>query len=178
MWPPSNTFLCRLRSFQSTHPRRVWHVLFLVIVKRCRFQSTHPRRVWHNMVVIILFPICFNPHTHAGCDSDYMTSAASANKFQSTHPRRVWLCRKRYFVQSRKFQSTHPRRVWQYRRLLGDMNVQFQSTHPRRVWPWFSKIWVISHCFNPHTHAGCDHQNKVNLRMMRVSIHTPTQGVT
>ena len=32
--------------------------------------------------------------------------------------------------------------------------------------------------FNPHTHAGCDHDRYTDLASNRVSIHTPTQGVT
>ena len=32
--------------------------------------------------------------------------------------------------------------------------------------------------FNPHTHAGCDNRYKCNYTRRRVSIHTPTQGVT
>ena len=33
-------------------------------------------------------------------------------------------------------------------------------------------------CFNPHTHAGCDHLISDKILAIRVSIHTPTQGVT
>ena len=39
------------------------------------------------------------------------------------------------------------------------------------------KPW--KHCFNPHTHAGCDHFSQiVQSECFKVSIHTPTQGVT
>ena len=34
------------------------------------------------------------------------------------------------------------------------------------------------HCFNPHTHAGCDNVHNVSGASFPVSIHTPTQGVT
>ena len=33
-------------------------------------------------------------------------------------------------------------------------------------------------CFNPHTHAGCDHMRLSHHQTLTVSIHTPTQGVT
>ena len=34
-------------------------------------------------------------------------------------------------------------------------------------------------CFNPHTHEGCDVLNSVFITPpMKVSIHTPTKGVT
>ena len=32
--------------------------------------------------------------------------------------------------------------------------------------------------FNPHTHAGCDQGTVPFDREIKVSIHTPTQGVT
>ena len=56
-------------SFQSTHPRRVWHPIWCMHHKNSEFQSTHPRRVW---------PVCF-------------ISFHPSLMFQSTHPRRVWL---------------------------------------------------------------------------------------
>ena len=34
------------------------------------------------------------------------------------------------------------------------------------------------HCFNPHTHAGCDGSERYKEIEALVSIHTPTQGVT
>ena len=34
------------------------------------------------------------------------------------------------------------------------------------------------HCFNPHTHAGCDTPPASAKADSNVSIHTPTQGVT
>ena len=34
----------------------------------CRFQSTHPRRVWPRWSIRRRSIVCFNPHTHAGCD--------------------------------------------------------------------------------------------------------------
>ena len=34
--------------FQSTHPRRVWHIDVYNFITASVFQSTHPRRVWHS----------------------------------------------------------------------------------------------------------------------------------
>ena len=56
-------------TFQSTHPRRVWHRFGFGGVHDDWFQSTHPRRVW----------------------LDFITLNVNKPKFQSTHPRRVWL---------------------------------------------------------------------------------------
>ena len=55
---------------------------------------------------------------------------------------------------------------------------QFQSTHPRRVWLQQQSFVQNSISFNPHTHAGCDHLISDKILAIRVSIHTPTQGVT
>ena len=54
------------------------------------------------------------------------------------------------------FQSTHPRRVWLRSPDRISSPSKFQSTHPRRVWR--TATWY--------------------LLFSRVSIHTPTQGVT
>ena len=58
------------------------------------------------------------------------------------------------------------------------VQILFQSTHPRRVWLIDIIIKIISKCFNPHTHAGCDIEKQHAQGKMTVSIHTPTQGVT
>ena len=55
--------------FQSTHPRRVWPIASVIAVMVSMFQSTHPRRVWLGIIVWCCLVACFNPHTHAGCDS-------------------------------------------------------------------------------------------------------------
>ena len=75
--------------FQSTHPRRVWHMGGVDRTLMPLFQSTHPRRVWLIRINILLFFSGFNPHTHAGCDPVVPTSTDN-DGFQSTHPRRVW----------------------------------------------------------------------------------------
>ena len=122
---------------------------------------------------------CFNPHTHEGCDF--------AHSF--------------FFKISKVFQSTHPRRVWQPYQLSRNGFSLFQSTHPRRVWPYgcCGKLRVLrfnphthegcdrppsspsyhSVSFNPHTHEGCDATSFYDKgNFLRVSIHTPTKGVT
>ena len=168
-----------------------------------------------------MLSICFNPHTHAGCDLA-ISQTLAIWKFQSTHPRRVWLCVGFYGSSSCMFQSTHPRRVWLVAKWLINANNYvsihtptqgvtfitislvtlngFQSTHPRRVWHrnigvgqsgyWFQsthprRVWHPNlailcgvRCFNPHTHAGCDPVNTAAYTRIKVSIHTPTQGVT
>ena len=77
-----------------------------------------------------------------------------------------------------KFQSTHPRRVWLPTNHEIIMELKFQSTHPRRVWlTRYYPSWAVA-CFNPHTHEGCDSGKSQIEKFWRVSIHTPTKGVT
>ena len=164
-----------------------------------KFQSTHPRRVWHNFYFLLSLCTCFNPHTHAGCDSGRRAMRDAGSGFNPhTHAGcDYYQC---FDLHIRMFQSTHPRRVWPWSifyntRVIGfnphthagcdsfhlrssQRPRMFQSTHPRRVWhtSGFRKGWF--QCFNPHTHAGCDIEDGTNRFLCFVSIHTPTQGVT
>ena len=70
-------------SFQSTHPRRVWHPFLILSLPVSLFQSTHPRRVWHLNLCKADNAVSFNPHTHAGCDSNILYIVCS--DFVSIH---------------------------------------------------------------------------------------------
>ena len=157
VWPQARASMMNAEQFQSTHPRRVWLWLSVLLAIGIRFQSTHPRRVWHTLVYIHLLIKRFNPHTHAGCDL-----------------------------------------LVTYLMLL-----DYVSIHTPTQGVTFLRIGlpVLFRCFNPHTHAGCDdsysgrimfilkfqstHPRRVWLEFFalytqrqKVSIHTPTQGVT
>ena len=82
---------------------------------------------------------------------------AKVVEFQSTHPRRVWLGANYAEIGFAMFQSTHPRRVWPLTLGMQNWMFEFQSTHPRRVW-----------------HLALTRFD----RFLKVSIHTPTKGVT
>ena len=103
--------------------------------------------------------LCFNPHTHEGCD-------------------KILISFYLYFLIV--FQSTHPRRVWLSKPKWWSSDCKFQSTHPRRVWHGSGRVWGNHSGFNPHTHEGCDFAALVATAQMddTVSIHTPTKGVT
>ena len=119
--------------FQSTHPRRVWRLQPGARCPHSVFQSTHPRRVWLGKAAKFLCGNGFNPHTHAGCDLEFLT-VGDYGKFQSTHPRRVWP-------------------------LLGLIFHPMMSFNPHThagCDPTSKGIRKIHSCFNPHTHAGCD----------------------
>ena len=144
----------------------------------------------------------FNPHTHEGCDPLIKSMYRSSLVFQSTHPRRVWLDIKSNLFRDITFQSTHPRRVWLNAIGINFRLMWFQSTHPRRVWrDSFTCLPRKRLSFNPHTHEGCDFQTLQRFQVVsvfqsthprrvwrnnpynvvvdkRVSIHTPTKGVT
>ena len=99
-----------------------------------KFQSTHPYRVWRMVQLIIISKLCFNPHTHTGCDRTAAIMASSYYKFQSTHPYRVWRTKMHKLKETGKF----------------------QSTHTYRVWLTLLMLFYLHMGFNPHTHTGCD----------------------
>ena len=122
-------------AFQSTHPRRVWPDVLVLDEIGIKFQSTHPRRVWRaGLVWFETDKLCFNPHTHAGCDYTFNNWRSGWVRF---NPHTHAGCDPDVLV-------------------LDEIGIKFQSTHPRRVWPTAGVI------------ADKD----------KVSIHTPTQGVT
>ena len=122
------------------------------------FQSTHPRRVWRQGSLSGSTKVCKFQSTHPRrvwpvCPEYYRTR----RWFQSTHPRRVWPKKEKAAAKEAKFQSTHPRRVWLITGSYRSRTQRFQSTHPRRVWPIIRAMMADKY---------------------KVSIHTPTQGVT
>ena len=121
----------------------------------------------------------FNPHTHEGCDVSCKNRIALMLRFQSTHPRRVWLWISLYFCKAVAVSIHTPTKgVTVYALQQRDIGM-FQSTHPRRVWHFFPFIAIYIKSFNPHTHEGCDLEGLyVPISQFRVSIHTPTKGVT
>ena len=163
--------------FQSTHPRRVW--LWKEGYERCwlRFQSTHPRRVWPHRGHTASSAVCFNPHTHAGCDGSerykeiealvsihtptqgvtlmlllsvmWYLSVSIHTPTQGVTQAEVWKVWHRSF-------NPHTHAGCDWKHLQDHHASRFQSTHPRRVWPSFNPFHDDAGGFNPHTHAGCD----------------------
>ena len=100
--------------------------------------------------------VSFNPHTHAGCDLIPVV-----------------------LILSLKQVSIHtPTQGVTYLMFSSTIISKFQSTHPRRVWLARGKNVQVKGGFNPHTHAGCDWSLNSRDPFIKVSIHTPTQGVT
>ena len=166
------------REFQSTHPRRVWPLQPMLSPSRQVFQSTHPRRVWRKIRVQKPKNESFNPHTHEGCDFKLIEKMSDYHTFQSTHPRRVWLFLCSGFTEPNSFNPHTHEGCDIVLALVVFMMIgfnphthegcdpvpsydnaivkEFQSTHPRRVW----------------------HISLLQIILIRVSIHTPTKGVT
>ena len=143
--------------FQSTHPRRVWQKWNALLLKVRLFQSTHPRRVWHRGWHEQIPMLCFNPHTHAGCDRMEILENVLSIVSIHTPTQGVTVWTQPYTYRTFCF-NPHTHAGCDGRFVKGhNYGFKFQSTHPRRVWPWPS--WRRSstrHGFNPHTHAGCD----------------------
>ena len=98
----------------------------------------------------------FNPHTHEGCDSRSLSHQVTPSVSIHTPTKGVTSAAAMMWAPT-GFQSTHPRRVWRFGISAEHLNPLFQSTHPRRVW---------------RTDLA------PSVRIITVSIHTPTKGVT
>ena len=104
----------QLTLFQSTHPRRVWHI------ERC-FQRSIILVSIHTPtkgVTLFVFPLphisdCFNPHTHEGCDR-LVQQYPSIHRCFNPHTHEGCDSSVSWYSPRLRFQSTHPRRVWHY----------------------------------------------------------------
>ena len=145
--------------FQSTLPRREWHILGVRRKYGMKFQSTLPRREWRGCRTWCRsYRNNFNPHSREGSDafpnyysiifeiSIHTPAKGVTNLGRQTdtpnidfnpHSRegsdQILLPPKRCKF---KFQSTLPRREWQVRQVGVNLGLRFQSTLPRREWRW------------------------------------------
>ena len=166
-----------------------------------KFQSTHLHEVWQNDGSqdneIITFQ---STHLHEVWRWKQCTRQESIS-FQSTHLHEVWQEALNALLLEEKFQSTHLHEVWLLNLFFKYLVPMFQSTHLHEVWlrcwyppswaSWsfnphtymrcdlFAWIWgMVETSFNPHTYMRCDNRGKTVCWYDRVSIHTPTWGVT
>ena len=121
--------------------------------------------------------ICFNPHTHAGCDLgliglDGDGSVSIHTPTQGvTKPLLPFLCPCKVSI------HTPTQGVTLYN--LIERTIITVSIHtPTQGVTYNRQNKLNRQGFNPHTHAGCDYTLGIVDRWKRVSIHTPTQGVT
>ena len=143
------------------------------------FQSTHPRRVWHIGTGRFNDVTGFNPHTHAGCDifrQGYNILFQSFNP----HTHAGCDCGVLHVLSWQKSFNPHTHAgcdIQHVFRLAGYL--MFQSTHPRRVWQmvFFRRIWFVIVSIHTPTQGVTKITGQAE-DMLDVSIHTPTQGVT
>ena len=144
--------------FQSTHPRRMRHLLLLYYKYRLII-SIHASKKDATLLhrLSISNHIDFNPRIQEGCDSICCHPNFSTFRFQSTHPRRMRQLTIPLITSLAVFQSTHPRRM---RPVIGNglMVGSIISIHASKkdatsclTFTSFS----ISY-FNPRIQEGCD----------------------
>ena len=139
-------------------------------------------------------------HTPTQGVTVYTTVLVAMDTFQSTHPRRVWLSvvsvnkslsdvsihtptqgvtnLKLLFLASWSF-NPHTHAGCDSRAKYLDLAIACFNphTHAGCDFGWVKALSRITG-FNPHTHAGCDEDKERFDAIRKVSIHTPTQGVT
>ena len=144
--------------FQSTHPRRVWQDDTAHGTITWEFQSTHPRRVWRSYPSLSRSVRCVSIHTPTKGVTGVAVYTELCGKGFNPHTHEG--CDYWVKLPPSPYHSFNPHThegcdiQRKYRKAL---KREFQSTHPRRVW--------LAH------ESG-------ELRYTKVSIHTPTKGVT
>ena len=119
----------------------------------------------------------FNPHTHEGCDHTY-EQVVTAEKSFNPHTHEGCDCTAMHRSGNEPSFNPHTHEGCDLMDRQYGKPQQFQSTHPRRVWRNGTRPRTRNGRFNPHTHEGCDLvENPVEVLVV-VSIHTPTKGVT
>ena len=175
-----SAYICKFYAFQSTLPRREWRKGLNIGQGNISYFNPHSHEGSDNSGLRqIDYASDFNPHSHEGSDYfgvsvNYLTTDFNPHSHEGSDKTTVG-----ELASTMGFQSTLPRREWQDGELdlrdllnfnphshegsdvIGIINRflrnRFQSTLPRREWP----EPVVP-----------------NLSIHRISIHTPTKGVT
>ena len=142
--------------FQSTHLHEVWLLASIISASKSWFQSTHLHEVWRSK-------------------GDHKRDTWP---FQSTHLHEVWPCLLSKSSYLSLFQSTHLHEVWLGYQSIPAVTFLFQSTHLHEVWLSCAPNSDLDIGFNPHTYMRCDLVASAKVPHTKVSIHTPTWGVT
>ena len=122
-------------------------------------------------------PLCFNPHTHAGCDfrndPNYQPTDVSIHT-----PTQGVTYNRDYFADWLCF-NPHTHAGCDFRVVVITTTALSFNPHTHAGCDFSKRKLIIKNrCFNPHTHAGCDLAALAAIFQIFVSIHTPTQGVT
>ena len=120
----------------------------------------------------------FNPHTYMRCDWSLFLQQSQQNVSIHTPTWGVTYLtgvHVRYVM----FQSTHLHEVWHVMRLFKNLVQKFQSTHLHEVWLGGVRFGRISERVSIHTPTwGVTLYDVSSFVSFEVSIHTPTWGVT
>ena len=119
------------------------------------FQSTHLHEVWHKLGTVSSCLASFNPHTYMRCDLRDIRSHSFA-----------WVS-----IHTPTWGVTEKAPTW-------NTYQKFQSTHLHEVWQRTFSLLSSRSSFNPHTYMRCDNLVAALIYACKVSIHTPTWGVT
>ena len=121
--------------FQSTHPRRVWLINFVSQSVSSHVSIHTPTKgVTQRSFVLSSGIFCFNPHTHEGCDKEFVYGFLAILRFNPHTHEGCDNISVAYLPIPQCFNPhTH----------------EGCDAHPV-FW------WIYCCSFNPHTHEGCD----------------------
>ena len=142
------------------------------------FQSTHPRRVWQNIKASLSSLTSFNPHTHEGCDTNYVyklsnwvvsihtptkgvtwCSIVTAGWLRCFNPHTHEGCDcttdKEIFLKAGFNPHTHEGCDLTFWIMLLQLSSFNPHTHEGCDLTFWIMLLQLS-SFNPHTHEGCD----------------------
>ena len=121
---------------------------------------------------------CFNPHTYMRCDTLFLMIFFGIRRFNPHTYMRCDHLQSPSEILAWSVSIHTP--TWGVTQCKTEVTKQlmFQSTHLHEVWHCYGKRTSIEESFNPHTYMRCDVVRSLRTRCYRVSIHTPTWGVT
>ena len=167
-------------AFQSTHLHEVWLLHSLLFFFLHSFQSTHLHEVWLTLILFICFIIIsFNPHTYMRCDE---ANCCIIGILQSFNPHTYMRCDFWLNINIGTIYCFNPHT---YMRCdvspvsVASIIPLFQSTHLHEVWPFLQCCSSRLRSFqSTHLHEVWHPSAPLTNPPLRVSIHTPTWGVT
>ena len=177
VWPNAVFSMASAYLFQSTHLHEVWPPLFHFTSHVKEFQSTHLHEVWQSWQFSHDLINSFNPHTYMRCDPRFFISLLMSRSF---NPHTYMRCDRAGNSLTTWLTVSIHTPTWGVTISSWTISVgkEFQSTHLHEVWRQRSLHIPPTISFNPHTYMRCD-KHYANLPTYnKVSIHTPTWGVT
>ena len=165
--------------FVSIHTP-TWGVTFWIMHLVALTDSFNPHTYMRCDITNLTFyysELCFNPHTYMRCDGK--DRIIDDVQFVSIHTPTWGVTIKIKIIKIMKeFQSTHLHEVWRSEGLNALGTVGFNPHTYMRCDIKFLIATLLIVSFNPHTYMRCDECEAERIALEKVSIHTPTWGVT